>query len=724
MSGAYLFLFNLASHVGWAYVFYLTVTSLLNGLTPAQFYDIVQYPLLIVQGMAGLEIVHSLLRLVRSPVGPTLMQVSSRLFLVLVTWMSPPSQAHWSLYLMVFSWSLVEIPRYLFYALNFVQSKVFFPVFWLRYTLFMVLYPTGITGELLQTWQYLWTVKNLVVFYVLFFVLVAYIPGGPFMYFHMVGQRKRAFQARNPPPQRPADGIEFPLDAKTGERGTTNVNKGAWAAAIREIAPEKASEIDRERNWRFKYNRYALEHAKICAKADTKKCVQIAQAGLDYLHNNFEFIRDGKSMKLSEAMANIKDSFHTGIIKGTKPKPSSPEYTIPYKGKDLKGQEALDLLAKWVSYGTIEPEAGQAIADVIKNKEWLDLSDQYFVLLGAGSAMGPLLVLLSLGANVIAVDLNRPQIWDRLINLTRNSPGTMIFPLTKPQSEIKDDKELFACAGSNLFTQTPEISNWLKDVEPEKDVIVGGYAYLDGALHVKVALAMDAIMQGVCNSRKKHVTLAFLCTPTDVHCIPQAAADAAKNNLKNMPFWQTLLFNFGMKKNIVPPVKSDAGITINLVDGLVVDQGPNYALAKRMQHWRAIVARTNGVSVSTNIAPSTSTVSVVSNVQFAAAYGGMHHFKPMEIMTPETSNAVMGAILIHDVRNKAGISNANTPLPHPLVLFSIGGFHGGVWRCGATIGTIGIWAALINYARVYRPALLGLAGSVAALFAYPPHTWQ
>lgn len=67
------------------------------------------------------------------------------------------------------------------------------------------------------------------------------------------------------------------------------------------------------------------------------------------------------------------------------------------------------------------------------------------------------------------------------------------------------------------------------------------------------------------------------------------AADAAKANLKNMPFWQQILFKFGLKKNVLPPIKSEAGITINLVDGLVVDQGPNYALAKRMQHWRAIV---------------------------------------------------------------------------------------------------------------------------------------
>jgi very-long-chain (3R)-3-hydroxyacyl-CoA dehydratase len=49
--------------------------------------------------------------------------------------------------LAVTSWSLVEVPRYLFYALN-IFNAVPYPLLWLRYSLFAVLYPTGITGEL------------------------------------------------------------------------------------------------------------------------------------------------------------------------------------------------------------------------------------------------------------------------------------------------------------------------------------------------------------------------------------------------------------------------------------------------------------------------------------------------------------------------------------------------------------------------------------------------
>jgi hypothetical protein len=46
-----------------------------------------------------------------------------------------------------------------------------------------------------------------------------------------------------------------------------------------------------------------------------------------------------------------------------------------------------------------------------------------------------------------------------------------------------------------------------------------------------------------------------------------------------------------LAKNALPTVKTRDGKDLSIVDGLSVVQGPNYALAKRMQHWRAVVAR-------------------------------------------------------------------------------------------------------------------------------------
>ena len=68
-----------------------------------------------------------------------------------------------------------------------------------------------------------------------------------------------------------------------------------------------------------------------------------------------------------------------------------------------------------------------------------------------------------------------------------------------------------------------------------------------------------------------------------------------------------------LRKNALKPLKAADGASISLVDGLSVAQGPNYALAKRLQHWRAVVAFEAGQTVSSNIAPSTATLSVVSN---------------------------------------------------------------------------------------------------------------
>ncbi len=128
---------------------------------------------------------------------------------------------------------------------------------------------------------------------------------------------------------------------------------------------------------------------------------------------------------------------------------------------------------------------------------------------------------------------------------------------------------------------------------------------------------------------------------------------------------------------------------------------------------------TNGITVSTNIAPSTSTASVVSNASFKAAYGGMHLFKPMEVMHQETSNAVMGALLIHDILNTNCAKNPKSAAAvtnDPSLLFAKGAFHGGVWRIGYSMNSIGVFAALAFYLKQYAyvpPALVAGIAIVA-----------
>ena len=51
------------------------------------------------------------------------------------------------------------------------------------------------------------------------------------------------------------------------------------------------------------------------------------------------------------------------------------------------------------------------------NPDWLDLSDQRVVVLGAGAEMGPLRSMLSWGGEVVGVDLPRPDIWKRVLDV-------------------------------------------------------------------------------------------------------------------------------------------------------------------------------------------------------------------------------------------------------------------------------------------------------------------
>ena len=78
---------------------------------------------------------------------------------------------------------------------------------------------------------------------------------------------------------------------------------------------------------------------------------------------------------------------------------------------------------------------------MVDNREWLDLRNKYFVLLGATSAMGPLEILLKHGANIIAVDLDRDFIWKKLIKKARNSCGTLYIPVKRGAMESMQAKE-------------------------------------------------------------------------------------------------------------------------------------------------------------------------------------------------------------------------------------------------------------------------------------------
>lgn len=92
--------------------------------------------------------------LVRSPLPTTCLQVASRLLLVwAVVDRFPPVTTSTPFYSsMLLAWSTTEVVRYSYFVLNLRGSVPSF-VTWLRYNMFYVLYPIGITSEAVLVWK-------------------------------------------------------------------------------------------------------------------------------------------------------------------------------------------------------------------------------------------------------------------------------------------------------------------------------------------------------------------------------------------------------------------------------------------------------------------------------------------------------------------------------------------------------------------------------------------
>nr|KJB44011.1 hypothetical protein B456_007G233000 [Gossypium raimondii] len=143
----YLSIYNWLVFIGWFQVLFLALKALKES-GHEHVYNAVEKPLLLAQSAAVMEILHGLIGLVRSPVSSTLPQIGSRLYLTWgILWSFPEIRTHILVTSLVISWAITEIIRYSFFGMK--EAFGFAPSWhlWLRYSTFLVLYPTGISSE-------------------------------------------------------------------------------------------------------------------------------------------------------------------------------------------------------------------------------------------------------------------------------------------------------------------------------------------------------------------------------------------------------------------------------------------------------------------------------------------------------------------------------------------------------------------------------------------------
>ncbi|KAF4979654.1 hypothetical protein FZEAL_4211 [Fusarium zealandicum] len=195
LNTGYLILYNFVSAVAWSVVLGRTV-ALFTLRGPGFVYLGVGEWTRWTQTVAGMEVLHSLLGVVRAPFLTTAMQVASRFLLVWAIVDVFPFLAQSPFYSsMLVAWSTTEIIRYSFFALSLsgLQPKA---LTWLRYNTFFVLYPVGIFSECTLIWLATGPAGEINELYkwALYAILAIYVPGSYILYSHMMNQRRKVMR--------------------------------------------------------------------------------------------------------------------------------------------------------------------------------------------------------------------------------------------------------------------------------------------------------------------------------------------------------------------------------------------------------------------------------------------------------------------------------------------------------------------------------------------------
>lgn len=489
-----------------------------------------------------------------------------------------------------------------------------------------------------------------------------------------------------------AAGVQFPTTGRS--RSTSAFGRAVVGEALRATDPVGSRAAEHETNWRSGY----LPHLRRLVEAglgSPEAARTIAAAGAAATVGSMRWVDPDGELALT-AVGDVSGSVaHEAVTVTGRGEPVT-ELGIPERGRLLTGSALERRVEEWVAAGVVEPSVADAVRTVAANPEWLSLPGHTMVALGAGAEIGPTPVLLDWGSRVVGIDLPSPAIWGRVIDHAAASAGTLVVPASAGHAALAER------AGLDLLTELPDAAAWVaqtlgevatQDRGPGQDgrVVLGNYMYADGGLNVRVSAAGD-MLGTLLRERLDDLTLAWLATPTDVFAVPREAVDQSvaayesRGVLAKGPGRGLRALTGGRLLQRAYRPGADPGIC----DSLVPQQGPNYALGKRLQRWRATTERTAGRRVSLNVAPPTQTRSVVKNRALAAAYAGSHRFG-VRVFAPDTCRTLMAALLVHDLYgDRPGYE-------HPWQEEAHQAAHGGLWRTAYSPRSALGLAALLGY---------------------------
>lgn len=444
--------------------------------------------------------------------------------------------------------------------------------------------------------------------------------GRDLVHLHYAGAgAKRVAQAGNP--------RAIVLPRNSAKQSSTIVSRGMVAAAESGVVDSATN----PRSWRRDYR-------EPMARLTECETTASARRGLDFIHDTMTFA-DGRSLYSASIGEPGKQEKVVGVGK-------KRGFSLPYNGRTYRGEELRELLRDWVYSGRIQPAAFDALCDVIDTPEILDLDGWTFACLGAGAELSPAPVLLSWGATVAAVVREGSPNAERLARLVPSSAGTFLIP----------------GRGLDVVENPEEVASWIAGL-PGRIAIVDTL-YAPGKEFLLAAIGADLVEHLVCAARPD-TALAWYGSPTDAYVFSRPE-DSCSGSARGAIKWArgladsesgvvtSALAGYARIKNLKPAVER------GVYQGLVDVQGPNYAAAKRIGRWRAMLEREAGRTVSYNVGPLATTRSVMNSRILKAAYGGLRALG-MPPLEPDSASVLLAALLVWDLKQapESGIAPQN-----------------------------------------------------------------
>ena len=267
-------------------------------------------------------------------------------------------------------------------------------------------------------------------------------------------------------------GVSFPA-APNGTRSTTAPAKSVWAAAALALGtPEGAAlaaALLDEPDWRHTYDEHLTRLAELQSTASPDACVRSCRAGLDALHDTFEYIRGDDVATLREALSRPDDgpALATAVVRGAGPKPEPALVPVPFRDPNPADPTSTRHVFEGAGRGDARASLGQRRRGGTRRAprprrgprqrramdRAADLEDIVFVLLGGTSELCPAKPLLARGASVAVVARGSARL-RALAEYAAASPGGVLYlplaPANDGNEDDNDDDDASPPVGSTL----------------------------------------------------------------------------------------------------------------------------------------------------------------------------------------------------------------------------------------------------------------------------------